>query len=783
MGMNALSGFGVAAAVGFMKGEGIKAPDIGAAVSAFDAASVAKEFKDLASNSDIGGALKEMADDFPQLFGTVPPDFQASLSPTGPVNLAAVAHANTSTLFTKGVGGFSQALGIAKGYGSQASDLLQSAASCTFAGDPMKMLTGGLSKLGGTDPEALSKVGKSLAGLGGSINLANPVAGMSPVNALKSLTDKGAGFVNNLHATVLNQTVKDPVSGVDLKIDAKLFDSISAEAKSLGKSVADNPLSKTLGNLMDSAVKGKDDLKAMAGAAGADSALAAVSDPTDFAVAQMGRAGAAVAGILSTGDIKLPAMPSSLPTPGEAVSAIKSVATDAVDKLGNILPKLPEVPSVGAISKFTDTLDLGKQLGNAASSLGKNLGISGDLNPKALADGLGEHIGGLDKIAGQGGLKALGDVMGKIQMPKLDLLGASPISQADFHGLIAAVGGGSGPSGAPKLEDILGGTNFDEALDKCKQGLAKLDQIKIKQVKDQLAAAVALIATDDGMNGARAAGIAMVESLKPVVSSLKAEAASNPAAADMFKAFNGLAESHNSSFNLKAKAELVMTDLKDSISSKMSLVSGLGGLGLSNGKLGTADFMTNLLDKGSAAGQAAMAAMVEGVNSKLMNDIGMKVDLQMPGNPLDTFKPPQTGTSTIGGGKVPKPPSVDELLAGVPDWVPEDLAGDAAGMLDKAGAMAGTVVSDITKSVTNVTSELTSSVSSTVSTVTKTVTETINSDVANTVTKTTSDVVNKVTTKLVSDPTAIIAGANIPLATASPDAIVNSIKTKIPGIG
>ena len=780
MGMNALSGFGVAAAVGFMKGEGIKAPDIGAAVSSFAKGSVADEFNAHSSNSDIGPQLKAMADNFPQLFGTVPPDFQGALSPTGPINLASVAHANTSTLFSKGVGGFSQALGAAKGYAAQSVDLLQSAASATFAGDPMKMLTGGLSKLGGSNPADLAKVGTALAGLGGSVNLANPIAAMSPVNALKSLTDKGAGFVNNLHATVLNQTVKDPVSGMDLKVDAKLFDSIAADAKSFGASVADNPLSKKLGDLMNSAVKGPADLKAMAGAAGADSALAAVSNPDDFAIASMGRAGAAVAGLIPTGDIKLPAMPSSLPTAGEAVSAIKSVATTVVDKLGNMLPKLPEVPGVGAISNFADTLDVNKQLGPAAAMLGRSLGAVGSLDPKKLADGLGESIGGLDKIANLGGLKAMGDVMGKIQMPKLDLLGAAPISQADFHGLISAVGGGSGPSGAPKMEDILGGTNFDEALTKCGQGLAKLDQTKIKQVKDQIAAGVALIASDDGMNGGRAAGIAMIDNLIPVVASLKAEAASNPAAADMFKSFNGLAESHNNSFNLKAKAEISMTAMKDSVSSKMGLVAGLGSLGLSNAKNGAADFMTNLIDKNSKAGQAAMAAMVEGVNSKLMNDIGMKVDLQMPGNPLEEFKPPQTGLSTIGGGKVPKPPSTDELLAGVPDFVKEALPADAAGMLDKAGATAGTVVSDVTKSASSMVSSVTSSVSSTVSTITSTVTSTSVSDITKTVTSSSSDVINQVTTKIAADTQAVTALAKT-FTAGTPQDVVNVIKTKLPG--
>ena len=780
MAMNALSGFGVAAAVGFMKGEGIAAPDIGAAVSSFAKGSVAEEFNTHAGNSDIGPQLKAMADNFPQLFGTVPPDFQGALSPTGPVNLASVAHANTSTLFSKGVGGFSQALGAAKGYAAQAGDLLQSAASATFAGDPMKMLTGGLSKLGGSNPADLAGVGKALAGLGGSVNLANPIAAMSPVNALKSLTDKGAGFVNNLHATVLNQTVKDPVSGMDLKIDAKLFDSIAADAKSIAGSVADNPLSKKLGDLMNSAVKGPADLKAMAGAAGADSALAAVSNPDDFAIASMGRAGAAVAGLIPTGDIKLPAMPSSLPTAGEAVSAIKSVVTASVDKLGNMLPKLPEVPSVGAISKFADTLDVNKQLGPAAALLGRSLGAVGDLDPKKLADGLGESIGGLDKIASLGGLKAMGDVMGKIQMPKLDLLGAAPISQADFHGLISAVGGGSGPNGAPKMEDILGGTNFDEALAKCGQGLAKLDQGKIKQVKDQIAAGVALIASDDGTNGGRAAGIAMIDNLIPVVASLKSEAASNPAAADMFKSFNGLAESHNNSFNLKAKADIAMTTMKDSISSKMGLVAGLGSLGLSNAKNGAADFMTNLIDKNSAAGQAAMAAMVEGVNSKLMNDIGMKVDLQMPGNPLEQFKPPQTGTSTIGGGKVPKPPSTDELLAGVPDFVKEALPADAADMLNKAGATAGTVVSDITKSASNLVSSVTSSVAGTVSTVTSTVTSTTLSDITKTVTSSSSDVVNQVTTKIATGTQTVTALAGT-FTAGTPQDVVNVIKTKLPG--
>ena len=412
--------------------------------------------------------------------------------------------------------------------------------------------------------------------------------------------------------------------------------------------------------------------------------------------------------------------------------------------------------------------------------MGRSLGAVGDLDPKKLADGLGESIGGLDKIASLGGLKAMGDVMGKIQMPKLDLLGAAPISQADFHGLISAVGGGSGPNGAPKMEDILGGTNFDEALAKCGQGLAKLDQGKIKQVKDQIAAGVALIASDDGTNGGRAAGIAMIDNLIPVVASLKSEAASNPAAADMFKSFNGLAESHNNSFNLKAKADIAMTTMKDSISSKMGLVAGLGSLGLSNAKNGAADLMTNLIDKNSAAGQAAMAAMVEGVNSKLMNDIGMKVDLQMPGNPLEQFKPPQTGTSTIGGGKVPKPPSTDELLAGVPDFVKEALPADAADMLNKAGATAGTVVSDITKSASNLVSSVTSSVAGTVSTVTSTVTSTTLSDITKTVTSSSSDVVNQVTTKIATGTQTVTALAGT-FTAGTPQDVVNVIKTKLPG--
>ena len=159
----------------------------------------------------------------------------------------------------------------------------------------------------------------------------------------------------------------------------------------------------------------------------------------------------------------------------------------------------------------------------------------------------------------------------------------------------------------------------------------------------------------------------------------------------------------------------------------------------------------------------------------------MKVDLQSPGNPLETFKPPQTGLNTLGGGKVPKPPSVDELLAGVPDHVPEALPADAAGMLDKAGAMAGTVVSDVKTSVTDITSSVTSSVSSTVATVTKTVTSTTVSDIANTVTSSASEVVNNVTTKLVTDSKTAVNFVAGPFSPGTPQDVVNVIKTKLPG--
>jgi hypothetical protein len=68
--------------------------------------------------------------------------------------------------------------------------------------------------------------------------------------------------------------------------------------------------------------------------------------------------------------------------------------------------------------------------------------------------------------------------------------------------------------------------------------------------------------------------------------------------------------------------------------------------------------------------------------------------------------------------------------------------------------------------------------------VTTTATDIVSSELVKTVTSSTSDVVNQVTTKLVSDPAlSITKNIDIPVATASPDAIVNSIKTKIPGLG
>jgi hypothetical protein len=246
--------------------------------------------------------------------------------------------------------------------------------------------------------------------------------------------------------------------------------------------------------------------------------------------------------------------------------------------------------SASSIYQWTDCFNLPLMLGSSVSqTISASLGNI-TLNPYYFIKGLVTNIAGLTNISS---LTLLGDIMAQISpltnSPDLLTL-TSPITQDQFSNLQASFGPGSGTNGNPTVDDILGSTNYNQALSNTIVGLTSLTSsthyanisADTSNIKIALVSNIFPVTLSDGsvysnINDLAIGGSAIVN----INAQNLANIAPSLTNTSLFATYNGIAETHNNSVTLSSSANLSPINVAPLISNLMSdlpNVSGLTGL-------------------------------------------------------------------------------------------------------------------------------------------------------------------------------------------------------------
>jgi hypothetical protein len=215
------------------------------------------------------------------------------------------------------------------------------------------------------------------------------------------------------------------------------------------------------------------------------------------------------------------------------------------------------------VYKWTDCLNIPLLLGTAVTqtiSNALNLGVT-PLDAYHFINGLITNIPGLTNL---NSMTALGTTMNQIvpltNSPAL-LAMSAPVSQSDFANVQATFGPGSGTNGNPTVDDVLGSTNYNQALSDTITGLTALtssshyanisaDTTKISSALHTNTFPVTLSNGSSYLNiNTLAAGGSTLVNQNALNLANIAPSLTNTS---LFTAFNGIAETHNNSASLTA---------------------------------------------------------------------------------------------------------------------------------------------------------------------------------------------------------------------------------------
>jgi hypothetical protein len=369
-----------------------------------------------------------------------------------------------------------------------------------------------------------------------------------------------------------------------------------------------------------------------------------------------------------------------------------------------------------AIYQWTDCLNLpllfGPTLTQYISHI-LNLGTN-TLSPYYFIKALVANIPGLTNISS---LAVLGNTMAQITpLSNLDQVTSlpTPITQQQFSNLQSTFGPGSGTNGNPTVDDILGSTNYNQAMSNTILGLNPLlptqtygnissDTGKIATV---LTSNVFPVTLSDGttyydINSLAVGGSTLVNSSATTLASI-APSLTNTS---LFTAYNGIAETHNNSITLSSPGAFVPINViplvtnaladydemsefvgliisifqryygssyivkldnppqmavyqkslgaGDALTSFPQSLSSMASLG---SQISNADEITglnnvsNCFDMLSVTGQALAATVIEAKNTQVLNTNSLPIQSLAP-NSIPFVTPP-TGINTIGGGLI-----------------------------------------------------------------------------------------------------------------------------------
>lgn len=263
---------------------------------------------------------------------------------------------------------------------------------------------------------------------------------------------------------------------------------------------------------------------------------------------------------------------------------------DAVVTFFNVGPNVAP-----RIYQWTDCLNLPKLFGSHVTSV---ISDSLDLGTNKLdvyyfLRGLANNIPGLNGIST---VSQLGQTMSQIQplsnLSKVTSLSA-PLSQSQFTSFQNTFGPGSGTNGNPTVDDVLGSTNYNQALSQTMQGLSPLTSTNVygNISTDTNNVAVALTSNVFPVTLSNGNTYADINSLAVGASGLinqnataLASLATSITDTSLFTAYNGIAETHNNSLALTAITgafPVNVSAIVSNLTSSFPTASGLTGLILS----------------------------------------------------------------------------------------------------------------------------------------------------------------------------------------------------------
>ena len=231
---------------------------------------------------------------------------------------------------------------------------------------------------------------------------------------------------------------------------------------------------------------------------------------------------------------------------------------DAVITFFGISPNL-----ASSVYQWTDCFNIPLLFGAAITNIiSSSLNIGNvSLSPYYFIKGLVSNINGLTNLSS---MTALGMAMMQIvplSNANILLSQTTPISQATFANIQASFGPGSGVYGNPTVDDILGSTNFNQALTDTITGLKPLVASSIytnissdtSNIVNALNSNIFPVTLSDGstyydLNNLAIGGTTLVNQNASNLANLAASVTTT----SLFASYNGIAETHNNSVTLSA---------------------------------------------------------------------------------------------------------------------------------------------------------------------------------------------------------------------------------------
>lgn len=568
---NTLTGFQIVAINGLQNNLGLSVPNSTSLLNEYDSLTPVSNFTTI-FNAAPGAAITPQnvvalqnigAASFPQLFGAVPYQYSNNLQ-IGILMPKVVAQINKIFGNSNNPSIFVQALTLAQAYASQSSDIINSAISATWNGNPSQSITGGFSALAGNNAGNLSIVADAFSQLG-SVTLFNDIQSGFTCAAIMQQILNVDDTIGNLHINFFGKMIIDPQSGNTLVVNQSLLTNILnnpiAPTNSTFAVVALNPLEQQLQILANQALVQTADLDSVITFVGMNgNAASSINQFSDCLNPQLmlGPVASSIVNFnLNTTQLDAWTLLNALVTNIKGISNITNFPALAltmaqVQPLGN-LDLLAQMQSPITASQFSA---LQASLGPGSGANG-NPTVADILGSTDINDTLQNVIFGINQLSSQ-------PIYQNISTDTTNVAGVL------LHGI----------SGSVKLSN---GNTYTDPNSFCADAAVLIN------------------------NNANSLVIY----------------ASNNSLSNSFSLYSNLAQTVNNSQVLMTKANINISSLQTSITSMVEFGASLSSVALQNDEVGGLDVIIPIIDNSTLTGQAFTAIIIEAQNNQILNQNGI----------------------------------------------------------------------------------------------------------------------------------------------------------------